>query len=227
MAEPKSHSDDHSIRIDYDQDKVEGFLNRDVLSKQIWKVLRVKVRTYHALMSILDQNTLEHVEEVNKMQWKIPCLKRKNVRAVLIKKNGKLRVSKDNDSIIVWTNSIEKTEHNERWSDCPRMREQLDSTSDKLWCALACAHTWCAEKNLINMAYSYGVDLVWSKIILFGHTGWPCASCCETLAEKGIKVVFVWSPPEDKKHKDYDPQYANTNYKAFVTPSHAIRKAAR
>lgn len=68
MAGPKSHSDDHSIRIDYSQDKVEGFLSRDILSKQIWKVLGVKVRTYHALMSTLDQNTLEHVEEINKMQ---------------------------------------------------------------------------------------------------------------------------------------------------------------
>lgn len=113
----------------------------------------------------------------------MPCMKRKNVRAILLQKNGKFLTGKD-DRLIIGTNSIEKTEKNDRGSTCPRVIQQIDSTQDKLICAVSCNHTGCAEKNLMNMATSFGVDLLGSKIILFGHTGGPCSSCCENLAEK-------------------------------------------
>jgi hypothetical protein len=186
-------------------------------------LLGITTSTYHDLLRVLDNYTLTRIKEINSKQWKIACIKRKHVRALLLQSNGKFWTGLTN-WLVIGTNHIEKKPENEWWSVCPRMVQQLDSTSDKLLCAMSCWHTGCAEKNLMNMAHSLDVDLFWSKIVLFGHTEWPCSICCETLAEKWIKAVIVWSPPVDKFHKDYDRSYAKTWYKVFITPEHLLRR---
>jgi len=217
----KPHEDNNAIRIDYDESKATKFFNKSSY-RQIKSLFGISATAYHELLHILDNNTLTHIKKINKKQWKIACMKRKHVRAILLLSNWKFWTSKD--SLVIWTNSIEKKAANEWWSTCPRIVQQLDSTSDKLLCSLSCWHIGCAEKNLIHTAHALDIDLFWSKIVLFGHTEWPCATCCDTLAEKWIKAVIVWSPPVDKFHKDYDPDYARTGYKVFITPEHLLRR---
>lgn len=221
----RSHTDDNNIRVDYKQDKVEEFLG-EFLYKQVKKITWISVWSSERLFHVLDHYTSNKVADLNSIQWRIPCLKRKDVRAILLQKNGKFLTWK-NDKLIIGTNSIEKTEKNDWWAVCPRVIQQIDSTQDKLLCAVSCNHTGCAEKNLMNMATSFWVNLFGSKIILFGHTGGPCASCCETLAEKWIKAVIIWSAPESKSHKDYDKQFAKTWYKVFTTPEHLLRRLTK
>lgn len=210
----KSHSDHKDFVVEYHQENINNFPITEKTFQQFKEIFGYKAKTYENLMRALDNYTLEEIHKKNQEQWKISCLKRPDVRSIIIDKKWKI-LTLMNDTLLIGTNHIEKTSNNQRWTECIRISNSLDSTINKNICHDYCGHTWCAEKNAIDLATIIGLwdKLLWSTLVLFWHTEWPCTSCCTKLIEKDIRWVLIGTAPVHKWHNHYDQKYSKTWFK--------------
>lgn len=213
-----NHDDHARCHIDYNPQRVQDALWNNIYTQVVKKLWFRKKLLFHELLRTLDAYTLEQVGLHNLRQNKLPCIKRPNIRAILLDKNWELVFWPD-DELMIGTNNIFRTEENWQWTLCQRIIHNMWSTVEKTICATACGHGWCAEQKIINQAIIRSIPLQWSNIVLFWHTNWPCTSCAYAMIYSWVKSVIIWSPPVAFHHKDYDPYHTANGWYKMISVS--------